>query len=153
MEVEGWVKGVGGSLGLVGGFLWNESTISSIFHHLLFAIIYHIYLSHFSPMPEAGQGFFVRLQDTFIHALLEERCCKEVKSKWEYLPINQTHSYWPAENSKHEAKMAFLPQVASNYWWHLIIPSLPLILTPSTPDHLTHYYDQRWVFSYSHKKQ
>ncbi len=40
----GWVKRAGGSLGLVGDF--HNENISSI-PHLLFAIIHHIYLSHF----------------------------------------------------------------------------------------------------------
>lgn len=65
--MEGWVKGAGGSLDLVGDF-YNEAHLwkifSLFFHHLLFAIIRHIYLSQFPALHlKTGQGLF-RVQRT-----------------------------------------------------------------------------------------
>lgn len=66
--------------------------------------------------------------------------CHEVKAEMRK-PANKAEaSIWPAANSKPKTKMASQPQVASNYWWHLIIPlSLPWTfppLPPPSPDSL-----------------
>lgn len=73
--------GRGGSLRLVGDF-YNED-ISSIFHHLLFAITHHIYPCHFRLTPHnRTEELFQSLPPP---PPLEGSHCRPVKSQLEYL--------------------------------------------------------------------